>query len=604
LSQVSAARADSETEAISTISPDTAADTDIATMALSLNTNVASLNAQRNLNVSQSALGKALQRLSSGLRINSAADDAAGLAISERFTTQVRGLNQAVRNANDGISMLQTADAALGTVNDSLQRVRELAVQAANATNSQSDRAALQREVEQLTQEIDRVGRTTSFNGQKIFGQSTSSVLGDADQLAVLDGMQSGWLSAAEDLIKQYYGIQANGNAINIDLTGFSDGGGGTLAMVSTQIAGNGTGTNITLHIDMADFTPPNLPNGGNAPFFNDRILTHEMTHAVMDATMNVGSMFAGVQQFFLEGTAELIHGADERLYADLGGSAAGIAGVMAKVANWGTSWDGSSAAYSAAYAGMRYLDEQIKAAGGQGIKDITTYLAGNPSRTLDQALANASSGRFTGVADFKAKFQADGAAFIGSLLSSGKLTDTDTGALGGANASGGPVRTAASVIQDVATRSGEDQLAGFTESWEAVPLGNFATAAQALQIGSQAGQTLDISTFAMNGAALDIMNADVVNNANQAIAKMDRALGYINARRADLGAQLNRLDSVIANLSTNAESQTASRSRIQDTDFAVETATLTRSQILQQAGTAMVAQANTSSQLVLQLLR
>ena len=136
------------------------------------------------------------------------------------------------------------------------------------------------------------------------------------------------------------------------------------------------------------------------------------------------------------------------------------------------------------------------------------------------------------------------------------------------------------------------------------MPTASFATEKKSLQIGSEVGQTLDIGTFAMNGVALDIMDADVVKNANRVIAKMDRALSYINARRADLGAQLNRLDSVIANLSTNAESVTASRSRIQDTDFAAETASLTRSQILQQAGTAMVAQANTTPQLVLQLLR
>ena len=572
-------------------------------MALSINTNVASLNAQRNLNASQGAMGKALQRLSSGLRINSAADDAAGLAISERFTTQVRGLDRAVRNANDGVSMLQTTDAALGTVSASLQRIRELAVQAANASNSESDRAALQLEVSQLTQEVDRVGRTSTFNGQALFGQSTSSVLGDSDQLAVLDGLQSGWLSSAEAIVQQYYGIQAQGNSLKIELTSFTDGGGGTLAMVAFQVGGSGTASNITLRIDMSDFTPANPPNGGNAPFYNDRILTHEMTHAVMDATMNVGSLFAGHQQFFLEGTAELIHGADERLYGDLGGSAAGISAVMGKVNDWGTTWDGSSTSYSAAYAGMRYLDQEIKTAGGQGIKDITTYLAADSTRTLDQALQNASSGRFTGFANFKSEFQADGAAFIGTMLSSGSLTDADTGALGGANASGGAVKTAASVVTDVATRSGEDQLSGFTENWEKVATGNFTTAAKSLQIGAQAGQTLDVSTFAMNGAALDIMDADVTNNPNQVIAKMDRALEYIDARRADLGAQLNRLDSVIANLSTNSESLTASRSRVQDTDYAMETASLTRSQILQQAGVAMVAQANSVPQMVLKLL-
>src|SRR5688572_4695154 len=150
-----------------------------------INTNVMSLNSQRNLATNSASLATTIQRLSSGLRINSARDDAAGLAISERFTTQIRGMNQAMRNANDGISMLQTAEAALGTVSSSIQRIRELAVQAANATNTEADRRALQLEVSQLVAEVDRVGRTTTFNGQKIFGESTSSVLGDSDVLAV-----------------------------------------------------------------------------------------------------------------------------------------------------------------------------------------------------------------------------------------------------------------------------------------------------------------------------------------------------------------------------------------------------------------------------------
>ncbi len=577
-------------------------------MALSLNTNVASLNAQRSASASQGTLAKALQRLSSGLRINSAADDAAGLAISERMTTQVRGLNQAVRNANDGISLLQTTDAALSTVGASLQRIRELAVQAANSTNSVSERAVIQQEIAQLTQEIDRIGRTTTFNGREVFAPSTTSAVGDSNQLAALDGLRSGWLTVAENLVRQYYGIEASGQSIRIELTSFTDGAGGTLARVGASVGASGPASNITLQIDMADFVPPNPPNGGSAPFFNDRILAHEMTHAIMNATMNVGSIHTGNQQFFLEGTAELIHGADERLYADLwnlgaGTPADGIDDVMAKVADWGSSWDGSSAAYSAAYAGMRYLDAELKAAGGVGIKQITTYLAADTSRTLDQALANASSGRFAGFADFKSDFQADGAAFIGNLLSSGQLTDGDTGAIGGANASGGPQNTAESVVANVASRSGEDQLAGFEESWEAIAVASVTGPAQSLQIGADVGQTLAIGSFAMNGIAVDIMDADVTLDPNRVIAKMDRALDYLNARRAELGAQLNRLDSAITNLTTTAESLTASRSRIQDADYAAETAALTRAQILRQTGTAMIAQANVTPQLGLQLL-
>src|SRR5438270_4269587 len=132
-----------------------------------INTNVASLNAQRNLNASQTSLATSLQRLSSGLRINSAKDDAAGLAISQRFTSQINGLNTAARNANDGISLAQTAEGALGVITDNLQRIRELAVQASNATNSNSDRAATQTEVTQLLNENHRVADQTSFNGGK-----------------------------------------------------------------------------------------------------------------------------------------------------------------------------------------------------------------------------------------------------------------------------------------------------------------------------------------------------------------------------------------------------------------------------------------------------
>ncbi|KIF83684.1 flagellin N-terminal helical domain-containing protein, partial [Noviherbaspirillum autotrophicum] len=144
-------------------------------MASVINTNTASLNAQRNLTSSASSLATSLQRLSSGLRINSAKDDAAGLAISERFTAQIKGLNQAVRNANDGISLAQTAEGGLGTASDLLQRMRELSVQSANGTNSASDRASLQQEVSQLAQELNRVATTTQFNGQNVLDGSLSA---------------------------------------------------------------------------------------------------------------------------------------------------------------------------------------------------------------------------------------------------------------------------------------------------------------------------------------------------------------------------------------------------------------------------------------------
>ena len=158
-------------------------------MASTINTNVASLTAQRNLGMSQTSLNTSIQRLSSGLRINSAKDDAAGLAISERFTSQNKGLNQAVRNANDGISLAQTAEGALKASGDILQRVRELAVQSANASNSAGDRQALQAEVGQLVSELDRISKTTEFNGTKLldgsFGTQQFQVGANANQTIV-----------------------------------------------------------------------------------------------------------------------------------------------------------------------------------------------------------------------------------------------------------------------------------------------------------------------------------------------------------------------------------------------------------------------------------
>lgn len=157
-------------------------------MSLSINTNLGALNSSRYLSATTNDLGRSLERLSSGMRINSARDDAAGLAISDRMTSQIRGLNQATRNASDGVSMLQTADGALTSVTSALQRIRELSIQAANSTNSLSDKKALQEEANQLIQEIESVSSTASFNGDKIFDNSGSSVLGNSDQLAVMYG--------------------------------------------------------------------------------------------------------------------------------------------------------------------------------------------------------------------------------------------------------------------------------------------------------------------------------------------------------------------------------------------------------------------------------
>ena len=491
-------------------------------------TNEQSLFTARQLTVNATALQKSMQRLSSGLRIYSAADDAAGLSIFERFTTQIRGLNQAVRNAQDGLSMLQTAEGSLVTVAESLQRIRELSVQAANSTNSDSDRAALQQEASQLVQEVERIGRTTQFNDEDIFATISTSVVGDINQLAVVDGLQSGWLNRSEQLVSDFYGFSGDGAGMGIEFTTFTDGAGGTAARVTGAVGASGKANDVKLQIDMADFTPPNLPNGGTAPFYNDRIIAHEMVHAVMYRSVNVGSMFTNNEEWFMEGTAEFIHGADERLVADIAANGGGVAGANAIAAvgsTFGVAWGGASIDYSAAYAATRFLHEAVQNNGGTGIRDVTQYMTNNIAQNLETAIT-ANTGYAT-IAAFYTDFQTNGSAFIQGF----DLANADTGAVGGLDADGGPVRTAESVIESFSISSGEDQLTGFNENWEQVAAGSSPQNIKTMQVGANVGEVIAVDIGAINANALDIADVDLVNNFNQAIFKMDRALDYVNAQ-------------------------------------------------------------------------
>ena len=557
-------------------------------MPVGINSNIASLNAQRNLARNQTQLGAAMQRLSSGLRVNSARDDAAGLAISERFTSQIRGSNQAARNANDGISLLQTAEGNLAAISANLQRIRELAVQSANSTNSASDRQALQAEVNQLAAEIDRTAVSAQFNGLAIFGQNRASAVGDVNQLAVLDGLKSGWLENSENLISTYYGLTADGAALSIELTSFTDGAGQTAARVSIGgYDGQGLGTDLKLQVDMADFNPPNLPNGGTPPYYNDRIIAHEMVHAVMARTVALGAL----PMWFIEGAAEFIQGAEERVQSD---------GVTATLADDISSWGGNSVDYSSGYVAVRYLHARIKAAGGSGIKDVFNYLKNNLGATMDQAINSATRGAIASEAAFITQYTANKAAFVGTF----DFSNADTGAVGGLDVDGGEIKTAESIIPNYATRSGDDVLAGFSESYETLSRGGINNTLT-FQVGANAGQTINANLGAMNLGAMALQSSlDLVRLPGFVIMAVDRALDYVNNQRATIGAQMSRFETAIGNLQTTTENLSSSRSRIQDADFAVETAALSRAQILQQAGTAMVAQANQQPQLVRSLLR
>ena len=407
-------------------------------MASTINTNIASLTAQRNLGMSANSLQTSMQRLSSGLRVNSAKDDAAGLAISERMNTQIKGLTVGARNSNDGISLAQTAEGSLGKVGDMLQRMRELAVQSGNSTNSKADRAALQAEVKQLTDEIDRVAKQTSFNGQKI-----------------LDGSFSGAVF---------------------------------------QVGAN-SGDNITVGA-LTDTTAKGLA---------DVVFAYDKTSDI-----------------------------DASSVTDL---AAITDGSALQITDGVTTWDLGT--IKEAKSGTERMGQMVEA--------------------INRKSAD------TGVTAFLSK--QDNGSYTIDLMSS-KLDSNG----------------------DAATLT----LTGFTAE-------NFGY--DVADVGD-AGVILSATDTTTDSLGIDTLSVDTQANAWVALKKIDSAIDQVNSARADLGALQSRFENSVGNIETQVENLSASRGRIVDADFAKETANLSRTQILQQAGTAMVAQANQLPQGVLSLLR
>jgi flagellin len=513
-------------------------------MAQVINTNIASLNSQRNLTTSQASLSTSLQRLSSGLRINSAKDDAAGLAISERFTSQIRGNTTAARNANDGISLAQTAEGGLSTAGDLLQRIRELAVQSANGTNSDSDRASIQNEVSALSQELDRVANTTQFNGQN-----------------VLDG----------SLTSAQFQVGANsGQTINV----------GVQSAKATDL-GNNTLKSATGNVKTTALS---------------QAVAGAANQVTADETLTVKSG-AGVSTDVLIGT-----GASAAKIASNINSLSGTTGVSAQASTTATVED---IADGAVQFELRGSNSTANDATSKPVT-ISSKVTGGDLSALAQAV-NAQSG----TTNVTASIARDGATGKTSLVLSNKNgDDININNLTAGTGLGG----AATTIRGADTPA-NGITAAVTGNKLAVGGAAQVTVGGSLQFSSDNGFTVTSSGAAIfDGAAAESNGSDLqsvakldvstVAGSNAALKTIDSALNQINSNRASLGAIQNRFASTISNLNTTTENLSASRSRIQDTDFAAETASLTRGQILQQAGTAILAQANSLPNGVLSLLR
>jgi flagellin len=486
-------------------------------MALVINTNVMSLNAQRNLSTSGSALATSLQRLSSGLRINSAKDDAAGLAISARMTTQINGLNQAARNANDGISLAQTTEGALQEVTNNLQRIRELAVQSANASNSDSDRKALDQEVQLRLEEIQRIASQTAFNGRK-----------------VLDGT----FGSAQ------FQIGANvGETINVNLsTSMKTSAIGTLASVTGSVNLNASAVFASSSPAAGTLTSIDAAGAGDS-----YTLTVDGVQVYSETAAGAGTAFVTTAE--IEGASGLANAATK-------------AALTAK----GISWTGTGATL------------QFWKADGSAF-DVTESLGG---------------GATGGYAGFDADAAADSTAPT-NTVSAGSLTVQ----IGGATA----VEVGGVYASKQAFMDKLNSIGGLYAEVDATSGKLKLTSQQAITLTGANNVGLTPAKTDVSGS-LTTVNVKDVTGANDAIQRIDSALTAVSDLRSTLGAVQNRFQSTINSLQGVSENLSASRSRILDTDFAAETAELTRSQILQQAGTAMVAQANSIPQNVLSLLQ
>jgi len=505
-----------------------------------INTNIMSLNAQRNLSTSNSALATSLQRLSSGLRINSAKDDAAGLAISERFTTQIRGLNQAVRNSNDGISLAQTAEGALQELTNNLQRIRELAVQSANATNSASDRAALDAEVQQRLAEIDRIAAQTSFNSQKIldgtFGTATFQVganVGETIAVALSTSVRTSAIGKTAD----YVGGSAYSSATNVGQQG--------TGVDTTALSGG----EVTIAVGSGQAVSIGASAAGTAN------------------GQSVGSAYAKAAAINGSGVSGLTATADTTVQFNLAATA-----VAATETDYDLTINGVAI----------YTDYDATADGAITADALVAQVNSNSSTTGVVATYDATNTRVTLVA-------ADGR----DIAITQANTTTANGGFGATEGTNN-----ASNTTTLATAAGASTSATYVGSIR-------LTAAEQLTIGGTAARIgYTASSLAVGNSALSATSVTTVSNANTTITRVDAALTTVNSLRSTFGAIQNRFESTIANLQTVSENLEASRSRIRDADFASETASLTRAQILQQAGIAILAQANAVPQNVLGLLR
>lgn len=550
---------------------------------MKINHNISALNTYNKLSNANSGLSKSLEKLSSGLRITKAGDDAAGLAISEKMRGQIRGLSQAARNAQDGISMIQTAEGATSVIHDMLQRGRELAVQASNATLTDEDRLSLNEEVQQIKDQISKVANDTEFNKIKLLNKGSLSSATAALIPAIKDKLEF-WIDDALETIDTYLGLPSGFASPKDMKVEFYESPVGAAASMGTV-----DGSELTLRLNLTAIRSV-MDSTDDGWGQVDALVAHEIVHALQFTKMSE-TLNGGIPTWFTEGLATAIQGGMPFLNNH--------SPITTATVDTSEPWNKD---YGSAYAAVMTLHE-ITTGGIQAIVDRL-----EAGVTLDKAIEQTdqlNTASISNVTNFM-----NATDFINWFNTSSDVDDymnnasEFTNPIGTIDNTQGNVRAVTSV-KDVVTNNMTIENANqfnliFTDNATASP------EKITFQIGANTNQALGISTYDVSseGLAINSVNLSSQTSASQAIEIFDSAIGKVSSIRGEYGAIQNRLEHTIANLHNTEENLTSAESRIRDIDMAREMMTQTKYSIMNQTAQAMLAQTNQQPQGVLQLLR
>ncbi len=616
-------------------------------MGLVIKNNKSATNALNTLKKNKTALAKSLAKVSSGMRINSAGDDASGYSISERMRVEVRGLDQDVRNTQNGISMLRTAEGAVSSTVDILKTLKEKALDAANDTNTDIDRATIQKEIDQAIDQVDDNSQVT-FNGKYLLNiPGNASGVGPIESVSdfLIRGLNSEWLKDSLDLIQQSYATtfgqpttKINRITVYMDETEPANLSNALAFVRSFYSVPSGDVAKLELHVNMDYFKNMSTtdPNGNSLrpeAGYLDRVITHEMTHAIMAANVKT---FRSLPDYLVEGMAELVHGIDDfrgytirSLTKDNFKDALDAKPIMSK-----DNIKLTDTAYAAGYVLWRYVAKN--GASSDAATNMKTFMdvlrtstSNDGNAVVNEAINAATGGKF-------ATMDAAINSLINDLGNSSSLddfllnscniilTNADTGSITGSDAGSGQTKTAESVVPETTDPSVwtspdgkltviDDLEIEWPEDFVGLSkngrkrLNNFLL----LQVGTKSNQAIRVFTFDMRAKSLGLRSSTGENisvatrdKAMQSIDLIDKAVEKALDTQTTIGAMESRLEYTATNLTTASENVQSSESTIRDADMAKEMTEYTKNNVLLSTAQSILAQANQNSSSVLSLLQ